>query len=987
TSPFAILDFKAYLRQIQEQGAMVRGVADFPYTRQYRNTLPFIYQLVQQLRWGMGWPLGLVAFAGFAFVSLRALLRGRPEEWTILTWIVPYFLITGSFMVKFMRYMLPLLPFFCLMGAELLFRLKRGLQARYSMPGSGIRRLVSRIWYLVILLVLGCSAFYSLAFVTVYSRTHTWIEASRWIYDQVPDGSVIAVEHWDDQLPKSLPEPGYNSGAHRYQYLTLPLFEDDNRAKYDLIINILRQADYIILASNRLYRSIPRLPQRYPLTTRYYELLFAGELGFKLERAFTSYPHLLGLTFVDDEADESFTVYDHPKPIVFKKERDLSDWELWRLLGGALPGSQEREAGEDEEGEGKKSLLLDRPVDELPVVDDFRWNAPASGSSALAVFIWWLALEILGLLAWPLAFTVFKHLSDRGYILAKSLGLLFVAYLVWLSASLHFLRNTLPTALLALYLLSFLSFCLLWRNQERIWAFWKEKWLLVIINEALFTLAFLLFVGIRLLNPDLWQPWLGGEKMMEFAFLNAILKSPYFPPYDPYFAGGYINYYYYGQFIVTLVIKLTGIEPSVAFNLAIPMLFALTVANAFCVGYNLMMGKNLDRGDTLQAPRPSGGMIKGLMGGLLTSISVAVLGNLDSMMQIVRNLGIIGGLDFQSDIPGLGGLVRAVPGVIKVLQGHPLPPFDYWAPTRVIPFTINEFPFFSFLFADLHPHMIAIPFAILFAALALNLMLKGNNGSTTLKASLRTGKLEDILGLAVIPLCLGALAVINTWDFPTYLGLILCAFALREYLRLGRVRWIALLVFAALAFFSSLLLYWPFFAYYQAIAVGLGTVKGRTDVGPFLAIWGFFLFVTITFLLVELTTRRARLGVLRLLRLVLRRWEELPRFAELYGALVRRPRPSYFLALYALGILLVIVVGLVLLGYWVLALLISSLALTALLLMRREASPGELFTCLLIFAGLLVLIGCELFYMKDFLGGSEYRRMNTLFKFYIQVWV
>ena len=91
---------------------------------------------------------------------------------------------------------------------------------------------------------------------------------------------------------------------------------------------------------------------------------------------------------------------------------------------------------------------------------------------------------------------------------------------------------------------------------------------------------------MRLLNPDLWQPWFGGEKLMEFAFLNGILRSPTFPPVDPHFAGGLINYYYFGIYLVAYLIKLTGIYAEVAFNLAIAMLFALTVVNAFAVAYS-----------------------------------------------------------------------------------------------------------------------------------------------------------------------------------------------------------------------------------------------------------------------------------------------------------------------------------------------------------------------------------------------------------------
>ncbi|MCD6289490.1 MAG: phospholipid carrier-dependent glycosyltransferase, partial [Anaerolineae bacterium] len=123
TSPFALLDWKAYRTSvIEEQGAMVRGKVDFPYTRQYRGTTPYIYQIKQQVRWGMGWPLGLVAFLGFGWVLARAMRgRARLEEWVLLAWAVPYFGITGAFMVKFMRYMLPVVPLFALMGAAMLW--------------------------------------------------------------------------------------------------------------------------------------------------------------------------------------------------------------------------------------------------------------------------------------------------------------------------------------------------------------------------------------------------------------------------------------------------------------------------------------------------------------------------------------------------------------------------------------------------------------------------------------------------------------------------------------------------------------------------------------------------------------------------------------------------------------------------------------------------------------------------------------------------
>jgi len=286
---------------------------------------------------------------------------------------------------------------------------------------------------------------WSLAFVNgVYGTPHTWVTASRWVYANVPDGACIAQEHWEEGFPRSWDEPGMNPGAHNYRQPLLPMYEEDTRQKFETIRDTLRGCDYLALASNRLWRTIPRLPQRYPMSTRYYQALFNGELGFEEVYRLATPPRLGPLVLDDQAADESFTVYDHPQPIVFKKTRQLSDaeWEamlgdrwqgaihgyvgpptlLMRLRGWQGPDFKSQISNAKYQGSERKSLLLDRPVDELPVVDDYRWNRLANRSTLAAIAIWWLALQIIGWLAWPLARRLFQCLPDRGYILAKGLG-------------------------------------------------------------------------------------------------------------------------------------------------------------------------------------------------------------------------------------------------------------------------------------------------------------------------------------------------------------------------------------------------------------------------------------------------------------------------------------------------------------------------------------------------------------------------------------
>lgn len=413
---------------------------------------------------------------------------------------------------------------------------------------------------------------------------------------------------------------------------------------------------------------------------------------------------------------------------------------------------------------------------------------------------------------------------------------------------------------------------------------------------------------------------------MEFAYLNAIVKSPYFPPYDPYFAGGYINYYYYGLHLVSVLIKLTGIVPQVAFNLAIPTLFALTVGNAFSLGYNLT---------------------RKYLWGVVAPVFLAILGNLDGLRQIMERLGELGGSGFRSPIPGVEGLVRAIPGLVQLLLGRgTLPPFDYWRGTRVIPFAINEFPFFSFLFADLHPHMIGIPLTIFLLALVLALVLR--------RRSPQDGffSLDSLALVLLLGLSLGGVAVINTWDLPTYFLIILGAFLLRAWTQGGAGATAKALSASLGIVVLGLLLYFPFFSYYQPLHVGLGLVRRRTEIEPFLTIWGFFLFLVGSYLLLSVQRR-------------LRGRE----------------------ALLAFGSVLLAALVFLLLKEWVLALLFPLLILAGILTLSDDSQPERVFVHLLGFLGVGILLGCEVVYLRDFLQGGVYWRMNTIFKFYIQAWV
>lgn len=314
--PYALLSFPEFKRQILQQSQLTKNPYAFPYTLQFVDTTPYIYQMRNMIVWGMGVAAGIGAVLGTAWYLFN-LTKGEvtKKDWrqkqnlVIISFGLAYFLVVGRFAAKFMRYFLPLYPFFLLIeGYFLLFLWKKLKPFGHFILG------------IFVFLHLG----WLLSFLSIYTRPHSRVQASEWILKNIPPGSVLAVEHWDDVLPLW--------GGERYRFVQMPMYEPDNSLwKWRVIEENLKKADYLILASNRLYRPLTRLKDCskykvcYPKTAKFYKNLFTGRLGFRKVAEFTSYPSLLGLKIKDDFADESFTVYDHPKVIIFEKDKETKN--------------------------------------------------------------------------------------------------------------------------------------------------------------------------------------------------------------------------------------------------------------------------------------------------------------------------------------------------------------------------------------------------------------------------------------------------------------------------------------------------------------------------------------------------------------------------------------------------------------------------------------------------------------------------------------
>ena len=952
--------------------------------QQWTNRTPLLFPWVNIVFWGMGLPLGLTAWVGWALMGFD-LWRGRHvcKHLVLWGWTTLMFLYLGTQWVKSMRYFIYLYPPLAIMAAYLLTRLLRAPARLWRVVGN----------VFTVIAVAG-AALWGYAVFSIYLRQNTRIAAGQWIYDNVPDHSILAQEHWDwgPHIP----------GGRIYAIPEMPNYYDDTFEKRQQLYDTLDEVDYIVISSNRIYASVARLKPRYPLMNEYYRALFAGELGFELAADFTSSPSLFGLVqFPDQEtpfpvseptdylyqqepvkvmlppAEEAFSVYDHPRVLIFRKTETYSRERVMQVLGKV-------DLEQAYHGLRPKDLTA---IPDMMEFDDETWADQQAGGTwsemfnsgglfnrypGLAAFAWWIVVTLLGWLAFPLLFVSLPRLRDRGYGLARVLALLVLAYMTWIAASLHVLPNTRGTIIRILLLLVVVGGGVGWLKREEIKRFVRRRWRLILITEGLFALLYVVWLGVRLVQPDLWHPYVGGEKPMDFAYLNAVIKTTWFPPYNPWLSGNYINYYYFGFVIVGTLTKLMGTVPSTAYNLMVPLLYALTGVGAFSVAYNLM-------------GRRRRGVI---LAGVSALVFVVVLGNLGVVHLVYNRLVEIGGVPFDSTIPGFPEMVAFFKGLWQVVaKGAPLSIGNtswYWHPTRIIPAEtgnpIEEFPAFTFLYADLHAHMIAFPLTLLALALAFYWVLDSRPRWWSL-----------IIGSLVV----GSLRPTNTWDYYSYLILGIAALIVGawEGWRAGRrrdpetgrmhvwlyVRWLILRIVLLVGL--SYVLFLPYVRHYSGYS-SLERWDGlRTPLSIFLWIHLILLFPVVTRLLIEVGRafrwrRDERCGLApRSLGSIVGSW---------FGTLTLALSLVAFLAFavmvwkqadHATAIFLDEIVPV--------ALVALPIALLAAVLLFIPGMPARRrFLWLMLGLAMSICVAVEVVVVKGDIG-----RQNTVFKFYLQVWI
>ena len=571
--------------------------------------------------------------------------------------------------------------------------------------------------------------------------------------------------------------------------------------------------------------------------------------------------------------------------------------------------------------------------------------------------LWWLAVSAVGWLAWPLAARIFRNSPGYGYAFCRPIGLIGLTYCFWLLSIVGLLPNTLAALWILVGVLAIPLLILGWRSVGKV-SFWRPIWRHVLTVEALSFVGYSLYLALRVHVPVIDHT----EQPMDFALLNGILRSPRMPPRDPWLSGSSISYYYMGYLMAAILARLTGIPAGIAYNLSLAHTFALALGGAYGVLHSLTSRPLATRCSAVS-----------ILFSLAGAWAIVAAGNLEGLIELLSALGL-----------GSEGLYRwlGVPGLSKTLAPDTWLPGNgwwWWRASRVIhdqnllgrnPTIITEFPAFSFILGDLHPHLITLPFVLLALGLAVEWHRAGHS-------SLSKGWWRQARFLSA-PLLLGALGFLNSWDLPTFAMVGIVAFAFGRWRRGGA--WLRdCLLFGVLLIVGSVGLYAPFYAQLQTQVQGIGLVYyAKTPLPQYLLCFGLWLLPIAGGALEGLHWQRGGEG------------ENAPRwpFFAIWAGLLIAPWLITLLA-GGWGRLLLGLVALSTSGPWLTLLQSGLLALLLFGLLRLSQQQGCHIDTTQVFAGMLAIVGISLTYGVEFfyLRDTFDTRMNTVFKLYYQAWV
>ncbi|RLE18759.1 MAG: hypothetical protein DRJ65_21005, partial [Acidobacteria bacterium] len=538
-----------YLRGLTEQIAMVSGVSDLPYVRIYAPTTPVLYSLRELGLWALGPALTAAGLWG-AVIGGAVLIRRRKRFFEgrfsdgsvllllLLAWLIPMAVRLSTLEVKFLRYWAPLVIPLTLVAAWFLARLR-------GVAGRRIRAAV-----------LALTAVWGIAYLWAFVEPHPFATAKPWLQTVVGDGDVVAWEHWDEHLG------GIGAEGVTLESYNLP----DDDAKIAAWCATLAKADWVVLTSNRVRRTVLVNPDRYPRTSRLYRLLLSGEAGFEVAATASRAPRLAGLRAPVQRADESFVNYEFPRVVVLRR---VGKTDPVRLAQMSLQPQNPLD--------GLSSAALDRQYVE-PARDIT--SRPTAARQILSVGLW-LGFFALGALAWWLLLLPWlRSWPDAGLGLAITTGWMIPAWLLWFASEVFGLSVGPASATLIIGSVVLAAVAVSARRWADVWRVAVSRRHGMRVVAAVFVGIFALFLVVRLFNPAIH--W--GEKPMDFSFFNAFVHASQWPTGEPWMAGEELHYYYFADVLAAFPTLVVGANTGVAYNLMCATVPALAAAPLAALG-------------------------------------------------------------------------------------------------------------------------------------------------------------------------------------------------------------------------------------------------------------------------------------------------------------------------------------------------------------------------------------------------------------------
>lgn len=637
----------------------------------------------------------------------------------------------------------------------------------------------------------------------------------------------------------------------------------------------------------------------------------------------------------------------------------------------------------------------------------------------LDIVKWYLVLSGIGLVGFPIIFDFLKKLPGRGFVFARSLGLIMISYFYWLLGSLGFLQNTLGSLIVAAAGFVIISAAAWVRQRTEIREWFRNSLRFCITAELVFLLGFVLILTFRMGGPEVS----GTEKPMEMMFINSILKSETFPPHDGWLSGYSISYYYFGYVMTAVLVMFSGVLSSVGFNLMLASVFGLAAASAFGILNDLLILRHPSETKNLPVR----------LRALLAPLFVLIMGNLEGMLEVFYSLHLFWNADGTSAFWSWLDLKELTDFPARMATWDPTGRSGiwWWRASRVLSDTalegsvkevIDEFPMFSFQLGDLHPHVLAIPFVLFAVGIALNALLAAlaRKNERLFFVQTMIGEAYSLRDSAMVgwicsvdfrlsSLCIGALLFLNMWDFPFYFGLYCLCITAAQIRNFGWNRKAFTVFFeTALPFGTAcILLYSLFFLSFSSQAGGI-VPSGVFVTRPvqFLIMFGFFLLPVLLWQFnrfKDCGRKAKRFGfqtsllifcILAVLEcfiftaLILIRLKNgngvLAQAAEAFTGMQQIMTPeagfsgffSRRIQSFPTLLILFLVAGLAFA-------IIRQIAGDGAAREGAASHPIDVFGSLMMLIAAALVIFPEFFYLRDLFG----TRMNTIFKFYYQAWI